>query len=114
MKSSRGKTEASMDELRMPDDDVPLLGKQASGQSWLARKQADFVQLFSAAYWRAKLTPETLRILLYFFLLVLFGIGTSSLPCHHVVLCCSYLFDTAHAHAPPHTQPTVSRAGTIR
>lgn len=77
MKSSRGKTEASMDELRMPDDDVPLLGKQASGQSWLARKQADFVQLFSAAYWRAKLTPETLRILLYFFLLVLFGIANS-------------------------------------
>jgi hypothetical protein len=111
MKSSRGKTEASMDELRMPDDDVPLLGKQASGQSWLARKQADFVQLFSAAYWRAKLTPETLRILLYFFLLVLFGIGTPSL----VIMFSSSSLLTSHHHTTPHhTQPTVSRVGTIR
>jgi hypothetical protein len=67
-----------MDDLRMPDDDVPLLhGRGGSKQSWLARKKADFVQLFTAAYWRAKLTPETLRIIIYFFLLVLFGIANS-------------------------------------
>jgi hypothetical protein len=109
MKSTRGKTEASMDDLRMPDDDVPLLhGRGGSKQSWLARKKADFVQLFTAAYWRAKLTPETLRIIIYFFLLVLFGIGTyqrlrplslSLSPCSQPPDRKSSLFRAAHTTA---------------
>jgi hypothetical protein len=76
---SRGKTEASLDELQVPDD-APLLGKgkgTKKGGSWFATKQAALAEACTVAYWRAKLTPETLRILIYFFLLVLFGIANS-------------------------------------